>query len=387
MAQNARTGEDDSGTLGRIPRALEEKFGRNWDRQTKQDKLDRFIQRTFPSFVVIGIIMTLIMVLVNPNGLSLKAFLLSLCWSYILVFLFIGFISMAFSESDVVKAWYTFPVLLGAATLIAITLWLTFGTSYGLNSFIAGFFNFVSTSAEINFSNVLLSIYLLTAIVVLDTYGVMAVVVSYFRSNYHKILLSLEKPEDGRLKRVATKLFAVPGIIDVTEVTLDPDTDDTHFNIRLFKNLALAHIAIGLTLASYIFLNPVFLQTIPFEDMLTFMMLVSLFLCVIIIPCSILRSLGAEAHSAAPRPYVLWKGMKNRMFQAYFVLALMMTLAGISVFTGMDVLRIAATYAGYLVFLVLMSLTVSFIYVNTFYVSFKNGIVRNFIRRKYDGRK
>ncbi len=177
MAQNARTGEDDGGTLGRIPRALEEKFGRNWDRQTKQDKLDRFIQRTFPSFVVIGIIMTLIMVLVNPNGLSLKAFLLSLCWSYILVFLFIGFISMAFSESDVVKAWYTFPVLLGAATLIAITLWLTFGTSYGLNSFIAGFFNFVSTSAEINFSNVLLSIYLLTAIVVLDTYGGMAVAV------------------------------------------------------------------------------------------------------------------------------------------------------------------------------------------------------------------
>ncbi|MDD2626905.1 MAG: hypothetical protein PHI87_05085, partial [Candidatus Methanomethylophilus sp.] len=367
-----------------IPQVLEDKLGRNWDRQTKQDKLDRFIKRTFPFFVVIGLVLTVIMTFMDPVGLSFSTLLMSLCWAYIVVFVVIGLISRFLSESEVLSSKYTFLVFIVIATLLAALLWFLFGTAYGLNNFVVGFFTFLTrVTADTSFLSVLVSIYVLTFVVVMVSYGVLAVVVAYFRSNYHRILYSLESPKDGRLKRVATRLFNVPSIIDVTEVTIDPEVDDGHFNKRLFKNLALAQIIVGLTLSSYIFLNPVFLQTIPFDRMLTFMALVSLFLCAIIVPCSILRSLGAEAHSAAPRPYVLWLGMRNRLYQAYFILAITMTLLGISVFTGMDVLRIAITYAGYLVFLVLMSLTVSFIYVNTFYVSFKNGIVRNFLRRKY----
>ena len=191
-------------------------------------------------------------------------------------------------------------------------------------------------------------------------------------------MLSLIKPGDSRLKRSATKLFAVPSIIDVTDVTIEPESDDGHFNIGLFKSLSCNTVVAGLIVASYLFLNPVFLDTISFTEMMVTLILISLFLNVLIIPISILKSLKAEAWSAAPRPFVLWKGMKSRMFQGYVFVFLMLTLLWICLYSGQDMVRVVLSYIGYIVFIIMMSALTSFVYVNTFYVGFKNGIVRNF---------
>lgn len=369
--------------LLKIPKDLEAKLGRNWDRQTKQDKLDSLILSIFPAFVVACAAVVLTVFLLD-GVFTFGHFLVSLSWVYVLGFAILGVLAFSLSENDVVSTRYSFLIGGAVSLIIAIFLWELFGTQYGLNAFLVRFFTFISYEGwDVSFWDVLVSVVVIALLVVFTSYGVLSVVVAYFRKNYHRILLALEKPGDSRLKRVATRLFAVPDIIDVTDVTIDPNMNDKEFNTAAFRGLATAQIIAGLTISSYLFLNPVFLETIPFDEMMIFMMLVSLFLCVIIVPGSILRSLGAQAHSAAPRPFILWKGMKNRMFQSYFVLAVVMTLLGISAYTGMDMGRILVSYVGYLVFLALMSITVSFVYVNTFYVSFKNGIIRHFLRTKY----
>jgi len=369
--------------LLQVPKELEAKLGRNWDRQTKQDKLDNFILSLFPSFVVACAAVVVAVFLLSGN-LTFGHFLVTLSWVYVMGFALLGVMAVILSENDVVRMRYSILIEAAITLIIAIFLWELFGTQYGLNAFLVRFFTFISYEGfEVNFWDVLASVCIIALLVVFTAHGVLAVVVAYFRKNYHRILLALEKPGESRLKRIASRLFAVPDIIDVTEVTIDPRMDDTEFNVAEFRGISIAQIVAGMTISSYLFLNPVFLETIPFDEMMIFMMLVSMFLCVIIVPCSILRSLGAQAHSAAPRPFILWKGMKNRLFQSYFVLAVVMTLLGISAYTGMDMGRIFVSYVGYLVFLALMSITVSFVYLNTFYVSFKNGIIRYFLRAKY----
>ncbi len=186
------------------------------------------------------------------------------------------------------------------------------------------------------------------------------------------------KPGDSRLKRSALKLFAVPYIIDVTDVTIDSCGDGGNFDLGLFRSLFVHTVAVGLIVASYLFLNPVFLDTIGFTEMMVILILLSLFLCVLIIPVSILKSLNAQAWSDAPRPFILWRGMKSKMFRGYIFIFLMLTLLWICLYSGQDMARVVFSYMGYLAFIVLMAAVTSFVYVNVFYTGFREGISGNF---------
>lgn len=351
-----------------------------WDRQTKQDKLDAFVIKVFPSFVVIFGILAVLVFLFYWDSLTVGHLLYSLGAVYAGGFVLMGIPAFVLSENDVVKARYSLPFLFLSWIVISSFLWLVFGEGEeSVNRFVSGFAAVLNWSVHsVTFWTVLLGMLVLIAVVTFASYGVLSVVVAYFRRNYHRIMLSLMSPDDSRLKRSATKLFSVPSIIDVSDVTIDPESDDRHFNLDLFKSLFLNTVATGLIVASYLFLNPVFLDTINFTEMMVTLILLSLFLNALIIPISILRSLKAEAWSSAPRPFVLWKGMKSKMFQGYVFIFLMLTLLWISLYSGQDMVRVVLSYLGYLVFIILMSALTSFIYVNTFYVSFKNGIVRNF---------
>jgi hypothetical protein len=135
-------------------------------------------------------------------------------------------------------------------------------------------------------------------------------------------------------------------------------------------------------ICSYFFINPLFLQIIPFEEMLLIGTLLSLFISPLVIPWSIVKSIGAKVKSSAPRDFYLWKGMRGRLYQGFFAIAFFMMLLTLSVYMGMDFSRIVTTYLGYVAFMGIISLITSFVYVNTYYKGFKNGIIKSYLLSK-----
>ena len=361
-----------------------------WDAETKQDKLDRFIFKAFPFMVCVFAVFAMALFFLNwGNHATLGHFLYSLCVSYTACFIILGLPVLLLTEHHVLPAWKVIFVLFTGSALLGLAFWFALGPeTNGLNRFISGFYWFISSSGlEITIWSTVLGVIVLMVASVLASYGVLAVVVAYFRRDYHRILLSLEKNDDSKLCRTSRKYFMVPEIIDVTEVTLDPEVDDTRFQKDVFIRMLSYEIIAGLIIASYLFLNPVFLETIMYGEMMTIIMLLSLFVSTLVVPVSIVRSLGARAHSKGNRPYVLWEGMKRKIFHPSFYVALFLTLLWISLYTQMDGLRIITHYVGYLVYMGCLGAIVAFIYVNTFYVPFKNGIIRNFYQRKNDGKE
>jgi hypothetical protein len=254
------------------------------------------------------------------------------------------------------------------------------GSDFELNIFILKYFNIFEKSNEL--VSFLISTYSITLLVFFVAYGVVSVIVGYFRSYFYRILKALEKPPEARKNHIPEWLFQIPDIIDVKSVELDPETDDESFNVRLFVNTAASLFALGVVICSYIFINPLFLQLIPDEEMLIIGMLLSLFISPLVIPWSIVKSIGAKLTSDAPREFFLWKGMRGRLYQGFFAVTFFMMLLTMSLFMGMDFGRIANTYAGYIAFMGVVSVITSFVYVNTYYRGFKKGIIKSYFRSK-----
>ncbi|MCI2074680.1 MAG: hypothetical protein LKJ94_03095 [Candidatus Methanomethylophilus sp.] len=340
--------------------------------------LDSAIIRIFPAFVVLFGLIGIAAFIVAWDSHSLGQFIYALGLSYALGFAILGLPAAVLSGPRIVSPFISVPVSFAAAALMGTVLWFVFGDGEeSVNDFIMIFAEAVGMDGDISWEGVVVGICVLLAAVILATYGVLAVVCAYFRRNYHRILLSMMKPGESKLKRRSLSLFAVPDIIDVTDVELEPE-ESGGFSRDVFLRVFKYTVGTGLIIASYLFLNPVFLDTINFTDMMATMVLISLFITVLVVPVSILRSLGAEAVSAAPRPYVLWKGMKAKMFRWWLFVFLMLTLLWICLYTGADTVRIFFSYLGYIVFVLCMSAVSSFIYANTFYRGLRDGIADRF---------
>lgn len=356
-----------------------------WDAETKQDKLDIFIMKIFPVYVTFFFFFAMLLFFTNwGNHQTVGHFMYSLCCSYAAAFIILGIPVICLSEHSIVRNRYLVLLLFAVSTVIGLFLWNVFGNSGdSVNTFVSGFYWFIGKSGlEITLRSVIIGIWVLLIVMIFASYGVIAVVVAYFRNNYHRILAALERNDDSKFCVKARNFFLIPSVIDISEVTLDPEISDEKFHKNIFVRIFLSELLIGTIIASYLFLNPVFLKSIPYAEMMVIMLLLSVFVAPLVIPVHILRSLGARAHSEGNRPFPLWEGMKNRMFHPSFYVALFFTLLWISIYTDMDGLRIIAHYTGYIMFMICQSFIVALIYVNTFYVPFKNGIIRNFYKNK-----
>ncbi|MGI6008721.1 MAG: hypothetical protein ACOX8X_01155 [Methanomethylophilus sp.] len=347
----------------------------------RERKLDSFIIKIFPAFVVVfGFIAVLIYIFEWDNH-SLGHFLYALGIAYAAGFALLGVPSMYYSRRRRVKMRYSVPAAAAAIFVGGSLLWLIFGDDEeSVNDFVANFSFVVGMDPEdISYASVVVGCFVLFAIIVLATYGILAVVTAYFRRNYHRILLSLMKPGESKLKSRSLSLFAVPDIIDVTDVTINPEPDTKDSDRKVFRRVFGNIVGVGLIIASYLFLNPVFLDTIDFTDMMMTMVLISLFIVVLVVPVSILRSLDAEALSAAPRPFIIWKGMKSKMFKWWMFILLMLTLLWICLYyPDVDTERIFFSYLGYTVFIICMGAVSAYIYSNTFYCGLRDGIADRF---------
>lgn len=355
----------------------------HWDSETKQDKLYGFIFRVFPAFVIsFGLLALVLFFTTWSSHATLGHLLHSLCISYTVCFAILGIPVFVLAESSVIKMRWVILILLVGSVIIGMVFWYVLDPyNDDLNQFVSGFYWAVNrVGFEVSLYSTIGGVIVIALGSMFATYGVLAVVLTYFSKNFHRIMLSLERNDESKLCRSARNLFRVPTIIDVDEVTLDPETDDSVFRKDVFVRVAKYEVLAGLIIASYLFLNPVFMQTMDYSEMMTVIILLSLFVSTLTVPVSIVRSLGATAHSTGNRPFVLWKGMKERMFRPGFYIALFLTLLWISLFVNTSEDILTTYYLGYLMYMVLLACLVSFIYVNAFYVPLKNGIARNFYR-------
>jgi len=352
---------------------------------TYKERYDRFLLKNFKYAVVVLALFSFVLFAGSFDHERTFGYLLyCICCSYAAGFCIMGMPTILFRRTSLFPRW-KIVLVVGVITLaLAFLFWQIFNDNpESPNGFIAGFmYVFVWTiNMEPSLLTVTLGMFMIMAIITTATYGVLEVLSVLLGKDFHRVLLSLMKSGDSKLKRRSLKLFMVPDIVDVDDVTLDPHKSEG-FDYALFRHLGRYVLIIGLVIASYLFLNPVFLQLIPIQDMMLILVILSIFVMVLVVPVSLTHTLGAEARSSGNRPFVLWKGMKNKMFHPGFYVLLFLTLLWVCLFTGEDLLRIFVSYIGYVIFMVLTSLLVSFIYVNSFYPDLNATVVENFEEAK-----
>ncbi|MBE6526644.1 MAG: hypothetical protein E7Z63_02595 [Thermoplasmata archaeon] len=352
---------------------------------SRKDRYDAFLVRIFKYVVVVLALFSFVLFFGSfDHDLTFGYLLYCICCSYTAGFCVIGLFSVMFRRTSLFPRWKMIAVVLALATVIAFVMWELFNNDpESPNVFIAGFMYILVWTVETEPTLVLViaGVYSIAAIITFATYGVLEVLSALLGKDFHRVILSLMKSEDSKLKRRSRKLFMVPDIIDVDDVTLDP-RKSVGFDLALFRHLYKYVLGVGVIVASYLFLNPVFLQLIPIQDMMLIIILLSIFVSVLVVPVNLTRTLGAEARSAGNRPFPLWKGMKTKMFHPGFYILLFLTLLWVCLFTDEDLARIFVSYVGYFIFMILTSMLVSFIYVNSFYPDLNEAVASNFEEAK-----
>jgi hypothetical protein len=371
--------EEVSGKAQKVPKPVAYlKTVIDLDEEAKHDKLDKLIVKIFPFFVILCSIFTVFLI-IYLNNFTLMGIVFGICLGFVLGFTVLGVACLFLSDKGVISRIYVVPAMAAIPALTAIFLYYV-GSDIGFNEFIVKYFDIFGKNTDV--VSLIVSAYSITLMVLFAAYGVVSVIVGYFRSYFYRVLRSLELPSEKRKNRIPEWLFQIPDIIDVRTVELEPDIDDERFNVGLFLNTAFSLFILGIVICSYIFINPLFLRILPFEEMLLIGMLLSLFISPLVIPWSIVRSIGAKVTSDAPRDFYLWKGMRGRLYQGFFTITFFMMLLTLSVYLGMDFSRIATTYLGYVAFMGIIAIITSFVYVNTYYKGFKNGIIKSYILSK-----
>jgi hypothetical protein len=348
------------------------------DEETRHDKLDRLVLKIFPSFLLACAVLIAFLTIYLDNY-TFMGVIFAICVGFVLGFMVLGAVCLILSDRGVISERYVILAVI-IIPLVFTVLMYPFGAKFGFSDFIVNYFEIFQLHAGI--ISFLIGIYTITIVVFLVAYGVVSVIAGYFRSYFYRVLRSLEAPPEKRKNHIPEWLFQIPDIIDIRTVEFEPEPDDGKFNKGLFRNTALSIFVLGIVICSFLFINPLFLEIITFDEMLLTGMLLSMFISPLVIPWSIVKSIGAKITSDAPRDFYLWKGMRKRLYEGFFTVTIFLMLIVLSLYLGMDFSRIAVTYIAYITFIGLIAIVTSFVYVNVFYRGFKNGIIKSYNRSK-----
>lgn len=366
-----------------VPTSVSSKMSSvKWDENTRQDRLDDFVVTYFPLFLALCIIFTVYLIFALGAG-NLADVLYIICLAFTIGFSILGLFTLFLRDTGVRHSRRNTFAIIATVALIGLLICMSGSDSY-VSLYILEFFDLMFGIAPDPLA-IFIGVFTIFSMIFLVASGVVTIVVGYFRSYLYRILRYIEKSkdDDSTRRKIVHWFFEIPDIIDVESVELNPEPDDGSFNTELMISTFFSLFALGITVCSYLFLNPFFLQEIPFEEMVTISIMLSLFLTVLVLPWSIIKSVGAHVNSAAPRPYYLWIGLRDRLYQGFFAVVFIMMMLTLSAYLGMDFSRILVTYISYVVIMGLISLITSYIYVNYYYTGFKNGIIKNFYQKKY----
>jgi hypothetical protein len=351
------------------------------DEETRHDRLNSAIYSLFPFFLVACCVISAVLLFINGFD-GIEDLMLSLCQGFVIGFIFLGIPTTLLSDKGVMgfskqlAIYLLVPIVVGATMTIAgytVAPWiLEFSLMPHMGSFVP------------DLIRMCIEMYIFILCGSLAINAVITVVVAYLSRYMGKIYLSVEdarKSGATRGARLSEAMFQVPDIIDVEDVELEPFVDQDRIQWYRAFGLAFTMFMFGTVICSNIFLNPYFIEIIPYDEMVVIGVLLSMFLPVLIFPWQITEAVGAKVKSKA-RDYYLWKGLKNRLYQSFFTVAVFVLLIFILIYLGIDFSTVAYTYLAYLSIMGAVSLLYAFIYYNRHYVGFKSGVAKNFYTLK-----
>ncbi|MCL2142647.1 MAG: hypothetical protein FWH44_00065 [Methanomassiliicoccaceae archaeon] len=342
---------------------------------------DRAIIKAVPYIALASALAGLVLAFMAAKG-EMGSLLLRFCSPFVVGFAGLGVYSFVHRDKGALQE-STTALILSAVPLI-ISLGIIFATSYIMPETI-DFLTDLTGSWAAKEVAVLLSIYSLTILMMFTSHGVISTVVAYFRRYTARIYLSLEKIKnddtDTRRNKISRWVYDVPDIIDVQRIELEPVQSHGRFPRRIMFSLAFSIFALGLSISSYIFLNPIFQSALTIGEAVLITMILTFFMPVLVIPWFITKDTGAKIKSQA-RDYYLWKGMRKRLYQGFFTVVVFLSLLAISLYMGYDIVRTSYTYAGYVLITAFLSLLYAFIYANYYHRGFKKGIIHDFNEAK-----
>lgn len=351
------------------------------DENPRHKRLDAFIVRYFPLVIVFCLILVAAFSVVNSIS-EIHEILYNICIGFVSGFVILGIICLFFIDKPVVKYRYFVPVLILGPIIFSGIMFYRHGVDFSPTAFISQFYLFFK-GGEVNFGTLLMGCYVIELTIITVAAAVSSVISAYFRKYFSKILIGPIKNNPNKLViKVSNWLFDIPEVLDIHDVVLEPEADDEKFNVRVFYEMMSGIIVSGLAICSFIFLSPYFVNEMPIEVMLMVSVFLSLFIAALIVPWHIVRCIGVKAKSDAPRDVYLWNGMRRRLTTSAVVVMFFLLLFMMLAYLKMDLAKVFIIYASYLAFIVVISALYSFMYVNSFYRRFKNGMIESFDREK-----
>ena len=348
----------------------------------RYEEKDRIIMKAVPYAILASAILGLLLVFIAHDA-QMGSLLLRFCAPFVLGFAVLGAYAFAHRDNGTINERLTLIMMLILVPLF-ISVMMIVVTSYVMPEVIDYFVEMTGSWFDKNFA-VLITIFFLTVLMMFMSHGVLATVVAYFRRYTVRIYLSIEKikndPSDTTRSKISRWVYCIPDIIDVHRIELEPIPNEERFPIKMFASLAFSIFALGLSISSYIFLNPIFQSALTLNETVAITAILTFFIPVLVIPWYITKDTGAKIKSQA-KDYYLWKGMRSRLYQGFFAIMVFLSLLAISVYLGYDMVRTSYTYGGYVLLTVYFSLLYAFIYVNYYRREFKGAIIREFNEAK-----
>ncbi len=339
---------------------------------------DAKIAKYFPLFVVGCVVIWIISVVVS-GSYTLQSIIKILCVIFILGFTAIGIPLFALMNQGVFPKW---ALAVHAAFLSFLVV--LFG-NFTAHEYVSHVFRDALRDIGINLSGEVLIVVVwaaLTAIILFSITGVMYVVAVYLKKFFPGVFLSLYIHSKEGVRAGSEKFFAIPDIIDVKDVIVDPSIDRGRFNTRVGLRLGFYTILAGFLASSYLFLNPVFLESMTTADMVGIMIMLSIFLPTLIIPWQIVADLNARVVSDAPRDYYLWNGAKKTLMGFFLALGVFLTMFLIALSYGYSLQSMLVNYVYFLVPLLCVSQMYSLVYANNYVEDMKEHIATMFQQGK-----
>ncbi|MGN0098975.1 MAG: hypothetical protein ACI38Y_06595 [Candidatus Methanomethylophilaceae archaeon] len=323
---------------------------------------DAPVQKYFPYFLIVCIVIWLISCIVTGAD-SFGEVIRMLCLIFVVGFAVLGLVGYRHVPSGQFPRWVLFQI----ALIIACIQWfigdITGSKIYdGVIVDFLSFFGIEIGGIALKVAS-LLTIFMFT---LFTTVGVLTVTVSYLRVYLLKVFKTMQSHTVDGTRGKAESFFAVPEIIDVTEVKVGPVPDENSFDNRSMFYLFMYAVVLGALISSYLFVNPYFLQSMSQRTMLTIMVMLTMFVPVLIIPWMSVKHMNARVASDAPREYRLWEGAKSKLFYTFSGLGVFMMMFIISLYFGFSLWDIIDNYLDFLIPLVLTSAMYAFVYANNF---------------------
>jgi hypothetical protein len=341
---------------------------------------DRNIVRAVPFVALISAIAGLILVLTGPKDLG--SILIRFCAPFMFGFAALGFYSLTARDKGLLDGRITVMIFILTPLLFSVSVTLV---AENMMPEILNILNRVAGADVHETVMIFISVYAITLLMSLTSHGVISTVVAYFRSYTTRIYLSIEKikndDSDTTRNKISRWVYQIPEIIDIERIEFDPVPGDGKFPRKVFVSLTLSIFVLGLSISSYIFLNPIFAGTLSLDEAVIVTMILTFFVPVLVIPWSITRDTGAKIKSQA-KDYYLWKGMKKRIYGGFFTFMVFLTMFAVCVYLGYDLERMFYTYLGYIIITAFTSLLYAFVYADYYYTGFKEGIIEDFNEAK-----